>query len=140
MFTSRERLLADEINKIKHIVLNPKEQLNIHVFMNAMMRGGLTEIIEHNAGKRLCFAVRFHTGTRFTLEEFYIPDNGENEGNFRGFLLSACDEEDTLYLNDTKPKLVLERELLGFFNSLYQVVPGILQAGGEIDVYLEDVA
>lgn len=143
MTETQEALLAREINKLKHIACNPKERLTIDAFMNAVMRGGLNEIIAHNGGKRLCFGIRDATGDQITLQDYYIPKNetveGDSRGSFRGFLLTANDGTQTVDLRSNAGSIKMEMELLGFFNSLYKVIAMIHQAGNEIHVYLEDI-
>lgn len=128
--------LTHEINKLKHIAQNPKEHLSVSAFMNAMMRGGFHEIIEHNGGKLLCFGITDPTGDRVTLQEFYIPPAEDGKDSLRGFLLAANDGSDTLDLFDANIDTKLERELLAFFNELYGIIEIILAQGNQIEVFL----
>ena len=129
--------LTSEINKLRHIVKNPKEQIHVSTFIDAVVRGGIHEIIEKNGGKNLCFGLKGLDGNLVPLQEYHIPVH-ETEGNFRGFLLSANDGSETLEMGGHTTEIKLERELMGFFNGLYQVVCGALKNDNEIIVYVMD--
>lgn len=129
--------LTSEINKLRHIVKNPKEQIHVSTFIDAVVRGGIHEIIEENGGKNLCFGLKDLQGNLVPLQEYHIPAY-ETEGNFRGFLLSANDGSETLEMGGHTTEIKLERELMGFFNGLYQVVCGALRKDNEIIVFITD--
>jgi hypothetical protein len=129
--------LSTEINKLRHIVRNPKEHIHVSTFIDAVVRGGIHEIIANNGGKNLCFGLKDIHGNLVPLQEYHIPAY-EEEGNFRGFLLSANDGSETLEMGGQTTEIKLERELMGFFNGLYQVVCGALRKDNEIFVYLMD--
>lgn len=130
--------LALELNKLKHLVDNPKEGISINTFMKALMRGGFTEIVETNGGKTLSFIIHDCHGTRIDLQNFYIPDLG-SINNLRGFLLSANDGRETVEIPvQTNFNISLDRELLSFFQALYETLIPVLERGNEIEVQLND--
>ncbi len=129
--------LSSEINKLRHIVRNPKEQIHVSTFIDAVVRGGIHEVIEKNGGKNLCFGLKDIEGNLVPLQEYHIPAI-EKEGDFRGFLLSANDGSETLEMAGHTTEIKIERELMGFFNGLFQVVCGALKKDNEIIVFLTD--
>lgn len=127
--------LTREINKLSVSIKNPKDSISPDTFMRAVIRGGLHEIVAHNGGKTLCFGIRDVDGTIYTLQEYHIPDNGD----FRGFLLSANDGRQTIELTGGIEVLELEHELMGFFSGLYLAVIHALRNGCEVVAYLKIV-
>ena len=127
--------LTNEINKLGFTIKNPKDTISPDSFMRAVIRGGLHEIIAHNAGKSLCFGIRDTDCNILTLQEYHIPENG----SFRGFLLSANDGSVTIDLTGQAEAFRVEQELMGFFSGLYIAVIHALRNGCEVVAFLKNV-
>lgn len=130
--------LSVELNKLKHLVSNPKEAISINAFMQTLMRGGFTEIVESNGGKTLSVIIKDDDNSAIHLQDFYIPDLGYIN-NLRGFLLSANDGRETVEIPvDTNFNISFDRELMSFFQALYEAVIPILANHHEIEIQLYD--
>lgn len=130
--------LSNELNKLKHLVYNPKENISLNTFMKALMRGGFTELVEANGGRTLRFIIRDAHGQTMDLQKFYIPDLG-NINNLRGFLLSANDGRETVEIPiDASFNISLDRELLSFFQALYETLVPVFACGNEIEVQIQN--
>ncbi len=130
--------LSNELNKLKHLVYNPKENISLNTFMKALMRGGFTELVEANGGKILSFVIKDSYDMAMDLQKFYIPNLGDIN-NLRGFLLSANDGRETVEIPiETSFNISLDRELLSFFQALYETLIPVLASGNEIEVQLHN--
>jgi hypothetical protein len=132
--------LSNEINKLKPIYQSEDKKPSADLLMEAMMRGGWAELVENNGGGTLSFGIKGTDGNLEIFQEYYIPDISP-QNNLIGFLLSADDASDTQQIRipvrvSHDPTLVLERELLEFFEALHLVIGHALEFGNEIEVHL----
>src|SRR5689334_5953656 len=88
------KALSNEINKLKVRYQSDHKKPDVHALMEAMMRGGWTELIKAHGGETLSFAIRTPQGNLEVFREFYIPEISA-QNNVLGFLLSKDDVPDT---------------------------------------------
>lgn len=138
MQRDQDVILAHEINLLKRVRKIWGRPIDVPEFMNAMMRGGLHDIITHNGGKFLRFSKRSADGELKLLREFYIPLSDNPRNSLRGFVLTSDDGIDTIDLRRTKTdSLNIERELLKFFSDLYSLLAQALEEDDEIAVSIQ---
>lgn len=127
-----------EIEKMAEWVNQNERRLPMEKFVEAMMGGGLAEIIEHNGGKILSFIIKDKEGETVPLHDFQIPNLGGMH-NLRGFLLSANDGSETLRSSELRNIHVVSNELNMFFEGLYLTIMSTIENGNEVRVMLKDI-
>lgn len=128
-----------EIAKMADWIKQNQRRLPMDKFVDAMMGGGLSEVIEHNGGKILSFVITDKEGDAVPLHDFQIPDLGGIH-NLRGFLLSANDGSETLRSTDLKNIHIVSNELNTFFEGLYLTIMSTIENGNQVKVLIKDVS
>ena len=128
--------LTAELNKLQKVVQNTQQRISLDSFINTMIRGGFSEIVETHGGQMLSFRIISPANETLTLQEFMIPNLGKNN-NLLGFLLAANDGSQTVTLMPTVKVGSLFTELHNFFRGLHEVIMYALENGNKIDVQLK---
>lgn len=134
--TSAAQRLTDELNKLQKLIQNTNQRISLDSFMNTMMRGGFSDIVENHGGKMLGFKIKNTAGETLTLQEFMIPDLGK-DNNLLGFLLAANDGSQTVTMMPTVKVGSLFMELSNFFQGLHEVIVYALENGNKVEVSLD---
>ncbi len=134
--TSPAKRLTDELNKLQKVMQNTNQRISLDSFMNTMMRGGFSEIVETHGGQKLGFKIKNPQGEILTLQEFLIPDLGK-DNNLLGFLLAANDGSQTVTMMPTVKVGSLFTELHNFFQGLHEVLMYALENGNQVEVSLD---
>lgn len=132
---SQTQKLTDELNKLQKVMQNTQQRISLDSFINTMIRGGFSEIVETHGGQLLKFIIRNPVGEALTLQEFLIPNLGKNN-NLLGFLLAANDGSQTVITMPTTKIGSLFSELHNFFQGLHEVIMYALENGNKIEVQL----